>query len=289
MRSLLRGVPGAPEVEARVLALARARFDHDPLAAHAAARELGAALLRVQAAADLAGRAALWLKLAARRRGRHLGYAAPPVPELVDDQGGLHRVVPWQSILDLLDRQPVFAANAEEVRLAYAEQHAFALAKAPDATVAARVQDALVGAMHAGRTVREATDLVAELGPWARSYAQTVVRTNATTAYAAGEFREAKKLEDAGEIGGLRFQCALDGDVRTNHRAAHGLVARVGDPVWELLSPPLGYNCRCNLQPVDALFEEVPLHARVPAGAHPDLGFGRGFGGRPDRAAYGGA
>lgn len=274
--------PGHDEIAPQLLELARARFDHDPARAHEILGEIGRVLARVQASSDMIGRATMRLRLKKRRA---LSFSTP--------MGEVPKILPWDAILDLIERDPVFAASADEVREVYSHNHGFALARAVDQTITAKVHDAVLTSFHSGKPIRDARELVFGIGQeqgieaWSQGYAQTVVRTNATTAYAAGEFREAEALEREGRIAGLRFVSALDRDTRPNHKAAHGLVARVSDPVWDMLSPPLGFNCRCGLVPAEEIFTKIPDHARIPAGAHPDLGFGRGFGQRPDRPIYG--
>jgi hypothetical protein len=84
----------------------------------------------------------------------------------------------------------------------------------------------------------------------------------------------------------------MDGDVRPNHKAMHGVIASVDDQIWQKLSPPLGYMCRCSLITVDAIElrrrginpERIPK-ARIPFGARPDS---FEFGTRPDWMLYGG-
>lgn len=43
-----------------------------------------------------------------------------------------------------------------------------------------------------------------------------------------------------------------DDRVRPAHRRLGDFVARVDDPIWRLLTPPLGWRCRCQLVAVDA-------------------------------------
>ncbi len=136
---------------------------------------------------------------------------------------------------------------------------------------------------------------MADLAGWTQGYAQTVVRTNTTSAFAAGRFREAEDMKREGvEVVALKFVAIEDSRVRPNHLACDGLIASVDDPIWNKLSPPLFYGCRCTVVPVDAI--DIPPHlfradgtlkpATTPMGAYAergphgeDLGFGR----RPDR------
>lgn len=44
-----------------------------------------------------------------------------------------------------------------------------------------------------------------------------------------------------------------DSRVRPRHRRLGDFVARVEDPIWKYLTPPLGWHCRCILAAVDAV------------------------------------
>ncbi len=70
--------------------------------------------------------------------------------------------------------------------------------------------------------------------------------------------------------------------MRPNHLAADGFVAAVDDPVWQQLTPPLGFNCRCALAIVTkrkarqaGVIDEdgSAIFQAKPAGAGPDAGF----------------
>lgn len=248
---------------------------------------LGEEIARVQASADMVARAAMWLDL---KGPQPIAYAAD------EDPGDVPAVLPESAIEDLIARVPELQSSAEEVRKAYGERHAFAAAYSPSLEVAGRVQKAIRHGLETGETVGSIIDRVEGIGKWTRAYADTVVQTNATGAYAAGRLKEAEKMQALGLIAALEFKSVLHPTTRPNHAAAHNVIASVDDPIWERLSPPLGYQCRCALFPIDK--NQIPKHlfsktgallrARVPAGAGADEMRGyNSFGRRPDRGIYG--
>jgi SPP1 gp7 family putative phage head morphogenesis protein len=243
---------------------------------------LGRLIARIAAAADLVACASMRLE---RKGPAPVSFAA------LGGAGAIPKILARDALLDLVMREPKLAASAEEVRRLYNEEHAFALAKSMDAKITARVQDEMRKAFQSGRPWLNVAEIVRELGGWTRAYAETVIRTNATTAYSAGRFREATRMQSEGILAALRYAAVLDGDARPNHAAAHGLIAAVDDPVWEKMSPPCGYRCRCTLEPVDSV--DIPdslrgpdgrlRRAKLPPGAYADPGFGQ----RPDRIGLG--
>lgn len=196
-----------------------------------------------------------------------------------------------EAISDLLEREPVLATVEEEVREAY-RRRAFTLVRATEFEVVKRVQQAIAQGLQVGVSAADGAALVQELGDWSAAYAETVWRTNATTAYSAGRLRQAS-TDPTGTIVALEYQTAGDVDVRSNHRAANGVIGAPDDPVWGPLSPALGFNCRCSLRPVGhpeakrrglLLADGSVRPAKIPQGAGRDPGF---VGSRPDVLIYG--
>ncbi|HUW32524.1 MAG TPA: phage minor head protein, partial [Planctomycetota bacterium] len=138
-----------------------------------------------------------------------------------------------------------------------------------------------------------------DMADWTRSYAETVWRTNMSTAYSAGRFRQMADPAVAYAIGALMFDGPTDtgpmGDTRPNHAAAVGLVGAADDPGWQIIAPPLGYNCRHSLSFLSwdecrrrgkVLPDGSIRRMKIPNDAFPDKGFRSG--GRPDQLIYGG-
>jgi len=188
----------------------------------------------------------------------------------------------------------------------YKDKHGFGLAKSFEIKVTERVQDVLKRTLDYGLTKDIATLAIKELGAFTQSYSEMVYRTNINSTYTAGTFEQMSTPESQLVFGALEFISIADRDTRPNHFAAHGLIAPATSKVWNQLSPPLYYNCRCSVQPVDRwtleeeglLMSNGQVRVRLPngekldrdidhlPGAGPDQP-NSGFGRRPNRATYG--
>ena len=159
-----------------------------------------------------------------------------------------------EAIADLVSREPRMAKSAEEVGALYSGEHAFALARSAKITITEKVQAIVARGTQVGLKLETAESFVKAAGPWTRAYAETVYRTNLSTAYTAGRFQQAADPDVAEVMGAFERRAVVDSDVRRgkggdeNHLAAHGLIASTADPVWRYASPPSGYNCRCSLR-----------------------------------------
>lgn len=219
--------------------------------------------------------------LAIRAEGIGFGKEGPPFKEMIED---------------LLARTPKLAATADEVAEQYRTMHAFAAVGSPDLEVTKAVQRELADIQTRGDTLKGAEQAIQAITGWARWYSETVFRTNVTTAYSAGRWKQVSDPIVEEIAPAFEYAAVLDVDTRPNHAAANGLVAGLRDPIWNTMTPPLGYNCRCTLMMVDVfelksrgLIDRNGIVKRVePAGfsaAGPDSA--RFGGGRPDRRIYG--
>ena len=154
---------------------------------------------------------------------------------------------------ELLEREPRIARTAGQMRKAYAEG-GFALLriseKARDFLIK-KIQKKIVEMGAAGVVEAKAKRVLAEMAGVTEAYAATVYRTNLAQAFTAGRKRQLETPEAQAVAPAFEFVDAGDADVRPNHRAARGLVAPVGHAVFDRLSPPLGFQCRCDLRLVD--------------------------------------
>lgn len=179
-------------------------------------------------------------------------------------------------------KEPRLARTAEEVRTLYAKGNVFALAKSSDVLVTQKVQGAIAAALESGAPRDVAAKVIADLGPWSRSYADTVLRTNLSTAYCDGQDAQANAPGIREVMVGYEIAGPTDEDARPNHRKAVGWRAAVEDPRWAMMKTPLGYNCRHSRVLIDVFrahrngwLDATGRLARVdiPQGAGPDAGF----------------
>lgn len=202
-----------------------------------------------------------------------------------------------EAIRDIALREPRLAKTAESVSRLYQTQHAFALAKSSSLSLTKRIKDMVENFIRKGKPVPKASEQIAEVGGFTEAYAETVYRTNLATAYTAGQMEQVQDPDISSVIQAFEFESILDSDARENHAAAHGLLAATNDPIWEVYSPPLGYNCRCALRPVDRfelerrnlLSGKTLVKRSFPvtfSKAYPDPNFGKNFSAR--RRIYGG-
>lgn len=280
-----------------VFRMAEAARTRDEDAALVAQEELAGKLLEIEQLADLLGRERVLLEVDSIARGEveleRFGVASGLAYAAGDE---LPRVRFAEAIRDILAREPRLATSAEAVSRVYTRQHGFALARSTRLEVTKRVQSFIRRSLEQGRTVRNAENFIRTLSrSFSRAYAETVYRTNVNTAFNAGRLRMVRDPAVARVAPALRFTATRDSSVRPNHLAADGLIADAGDPIWSVLSPPLGYNCRCALELVDrrtlarsGLLDETGRvrPARVPDGAYPDPRFKTEGRGRPDQPVY---
>ena len=174
--------------------------------------------------------------------------------------------VPFEdAVVSVLTRTPTLADGDVQRWLEVAEivrdRHGFALAHAVDEQVTSLVQGVVADALATGATHEEAVEAIQAIGDFSRSYAETVYRTNAATAYEAGTWKAAMEVDDE-VIDGLVFVTAGDADVRPNHRVLDGVRGHKREAFWARVAPPVGYNCRCTLEPISA--DELRRQGRRP-------------------------
>lgn len=76
----------------------------------------------------------------------------------------------------------------------------------------------------------------------------TVFRTNLQGALMAGRYKGMVEAADTRPY--WQYVAILDDRTRPRHRALAGRVFRWDDPVWRVIYPPNGYNCRCRVRPL---------------------------------------
>lgn len=204
-------------------------------------------------------------------------------------------VVFEEAIQDLYDREP-YAREAGLIPRSIQDvwaSHGFALAKSSSQEVTKKVQEVLgqvyrhteYNTPRFGKEIIQ--EVVGRMEGWTDAYAENIFRTTGATVYTAGRFIQVSDPAVKKVIPAFQFSAVRDANVRDNHAAAHGLIASVDDPIWDRFSPPLGFNCRCDLVMVDVydlkkwgfLDRQGQVIRQVPptfAMAHPDPGFSPG-------------
>lgn len=269
---------GAPALTAYLADSVAAQLRGGEEAKLAAMRNLARTISRNLAAADLFGRRRLLKDLADDGSAQFALFDVSFLPK-----------IPFQEAIEsVLARTPVIARGWRRVQEAY-NRGGFALAMSASESVTKHVRSVISKAASQGVSSQVATNEIAEaLGArkldiagarYVKSYADTVFRTTTTGAYAEGRRQQAFDPEVGQFIGGWRFDATNDRDTRPNHWAADGYMAPKDSPVWQELTPPLGYNCRCNLSVISKrkaarLGLDAMRFNALPPGAGRDPGFG---------------
>lgn len=164
----------------------------------------------------------------------------------------------------------------------------FTVAKVLRADVLQDIRDGVQAVLDRGETERWFTDRLTPVlqakGWWGRKIVvgadgqaevvqegsarrlQTIFRTNVQTAYAAGRWN--RFIANAGDRPYLQYVAVMDGRTRPGHARLNGKVFRIDDPIWQIIAPPNGFNCRCAVRAlsqadVDRLGLKVEYDARI--------------------------
>ncbi|EMB9257588.1 minor capsid protein [Pseudomonas aeruginosa] len=155
-----------------------------------------------------------------------------------------------------------------------AATHARALtvAKAARLDVLQDIRDALVDNLERGGTLRDfqrnLRPILEAKGWWGRQIVvapdggaevaqlgsprrlETIYQTNMQSAYMAGRYAAAYEARETHPY--WMYVAVMDSVTRPSHAALHGKVFRWDDPIWQHITPPNGYNCRCRIVPLTA-------------------------------------
>jgi hypothetical protein len=193
------------------------------------------------------------------------------------------RVPFGEAVADVVTRHPQLAPNAAAVAKLYRDGPAFAMARSVELNVTERVQGIVERFIEEG-TGRRPTiaEIARQSEDFTDAYAETVLRTNLTTAQTEGMFAQVRDPNVRAAIPAFELSVTRDRDVRRgrkedtgeNHLAADGLIAGVDDPLWQKFSPPFGYRCRCrlkrktvgDLKRLNLLREDGAVIRRIPRG-----------------------
>ncbi|MFO6448926.1 phage minor head protein [Erythrobacter sp. NE805] len=149
---------------------------------------------------------------------------------------------------------------------------AFTVAKAMSRDLLEDIREAVQKALDEGLTLKQFQDelrprLVAR-GWWGRALMtdpadgvekvvrlgsparlRTIYQTNLRVSYMAGRWARLQRTKSAFPF--LRYVSVKDARVRPEHAAWDGTILPVDHPWWDTHFPPNGWNCRCDVQPVN--------------------------------------
>ena len=147
-----------------------------------------------------------------------------------------------------------------------AHARAFTVAKAARLDVLQDIRSALLDALREGKTLtqfsRELTPLLQQKGWWGKQMVvgaggqaqmvqlgspqrlRTIYQTNLQSAYMAARAL-AQEQASRHAFPYRMYVAVMDGRTRPSHAALNGKVWHRDDPVWQVIFPPNGFNCRC--------------------------------------------
>lgn len=171
----------------------------------------------------------------------------PPTP------GILFQPLPVDRIMKLLQDKALVPKEQLDLLAEGAHTLAWTVARVTNVDVMEALRGALLDVIANGGTVKDWRNnlkeiLVATGWGTSRGHATTIFRTTLATIYEGDRYHEMKKNAF---IEYLAFDAINDNRVRDEHLALDGCAWRrdaFPDHFW----PPIGYNCRCTVYPVDA-------------------------------------
>ena len=191
---------------------------------------------------------------------------AIPNPPNPADLKAIFGLEPEAAITYLKSKGYAITWNWQEMR-DQAHDQAFTVAKAMRLDLLSDIRGAVETALQEGQTLQQfIKDLQPTLesqGWWGQQVIvdsqgvgelvqlgsprrlKTIYQTNLQSAYMAG--RKASMEESSDTHPYWRYVAILDGKTRPSYRALSGTVYRHDDPVWSVIYPPNGFNCRCRV------------------------------------------
>jgi SPP1 gp7 family putative phage head morphogenesis protein len=164
-------------------------------------------------------------------------------------------VTPEQAIRWFLDLVPLTESDLEQLA-AEARARSFTVADVESRELLTRIQERIGDFLREGRTLAEWQSewaaMTSEWGlegksPW---QVETMFRTETMRAYGAGRQLALNDPDIKEGFPAYQYIAILDDRTRETHAALHGFVADREDPVWDRITPPWDYNCRCDLIPL---------------------------------------
>jgi len=119
-----------------------------------------------------------------------------------------------------------------------------------------RVRESIRLGLVEGDTVPQATKRLEEafvasgISPKQPHVLEQIFRTQSQLAFQGGEWESFQDPDVNEIIWGYEYITVGDDRVREEHADLEGTIAPKDDPIWNLIWPPNGYNCRCQVFPV---------------------------------------
>ena len=236
---------GSRELTMAIFRVMRSRWKMDE-DLQPAREALGTLLYRLQLLSDMLGRRRGMMEYRqalARYRGATFNAAInSPIVTGVKFE---------EAIQQILNREPMLAWGWQEATRKYTQEGGFALAKSMEETLDRRlgmlrtklVQRAIVSPEVQRGGLPEFRKVFKEIAPWTNSYADTVYKTNISSAYTEARFEQVKDPDVSQVIAALEVTKSTAVEPRENHKGFEGLMAPPDDPIWQKAKPPYGYNC----------------------------------------------
>lgn len=204
-----------------------------------------------------------------------------PVYQSLNEQLPNFLSLPFEeAVEDMASREPVLENEATKIAEAYQKQK-FVVAQSTSIAFTAQVQKSITAALRQGVSMADTVKLFRDRG-LSDAYAENVFRTNLKTSMMAGRMDMANDPDVSEFIVAWSYQTAGDSDVRPNHAKMNNFKASRKSPIWDVWTPPAGYQCRCSL--IEVTRDEAENLGRIkagrfsdskPRGVLPDPGFGR--------------
>jgi len=223
------------------LSLLRAVIGKDTSAIRRARERCAQVLGQTMVLADLSGRRRVVLEFRHYDKGEQFAMT-PVVPN-----------VPFKdAIADMLSRTPELATTADVISELYNTRHVFAMVQSSELSLTEAVRNFIGKALKRREPAPSALSQLQGVSGFARGYANSVYRTNLTTAYTAGRFQQAQEPGVRDVLPAMERWEVMDSATRRgrkedggeNHAAVHGLIMATRDPRWARYAPPSGYGCR---------------------------------------------
>ena len=155
-------------------------------------------------------------------------------------------IQPDQAVAVLLDEVRLDVNTVIDVFEAYERYEARTLLPSVARSVVRAVSAQVAIGLREGLTPRQFAARATELeeGFVSDKYAETVFRTERTSASAAGRVAQMFTPATDSFVIAIRYHAVGDADTRSNHLANHGHIWSKWHPVWSERMPANGFNCR---------------------------------------------